>query len=77
MKKTKDLVFYAVLLYLVVASLFMAHTNNGLAEENERLQYKITELEIENHEIREQRNQFMDSVWSNNHREMMEQEDDE
>ncbi len=70
--KTKNLVFYFVLAYLVVASLFMAYRNDKLNIENERLHQENATLEQEIIELELDLYNLTDANWQLNNQLMKE-----
>ncbi|WP_040981045.1 hypothetical protein [Oceanobacillus jeddahense] len=59
-----DVGFYTLIVVALLSAVYMMVTINNLNTD-------IEQLRQENHEIREQRNELIDAVWSNNNRQMM------
>ncbi len=66
--------YFVILAILLITMTFMANALKEWSEENEQLKQKNAELQLEYYKVQIQRDEAVDAVWSNNHRQMMEGE---
>lgn len=60
----------------LIAMIYMGYTVKGVHAENQKLKEINAELQLEYYKMQIQRDEAVDAVWSNNHRQMMEGEGD-
>jgi len=59
----------------LIAMVYMGYTVRGVHAENQQLKQINAELQLEYYKMQIQRDEAVDAVWSNNHRQMKENTD--
>ncbi|MFD1450860.1 hypothetical protein [Oceanobacillus sojae] len=67
--------YFVVLAVLLITMAFMANALKEWSAENQQLNHINAELQLEYYKMQIQRDEAVDAVWSNNHRQMKESAD--
>lgn len=74
-RKILDAGLAVLLITAIIAVIHLANVNKVIREENTELQQVNAELQLEYYKMQIQRDEAVDAVWSNNHRQMKESAD--
>ncbi len=75
-RKMQDAGLAVLLSGALIAMIYMGYTVRGVHAENQQLKEINAELQLEYYKMQIQRDEAVDAVWSNNHRQMMKGEGD-